>query len=168
VADTVARLERRLRAGKPASRETIVVTARQLNSYVNLSLAPKVPRGLTGLEVSLLKDGLHARGLVDLDQVRLRVPQGAGAGLLGFLSGAVPVEVRGRFTSAEGAGRVEVEEALVSGISLPPAMVAGLVSQFTRSAARPEGLDILAPFDLPYTARRVRLEPGRALVDFFP
>jgi hypothetical protein len=42
------------------------------------------------------------------------------------------------------------------------------VSQATRSAKRPEGLDVLAPFPLPFTARRVRLEPGRALVEFSP
>jgi hypothetical protein len=59
-----------------------------------------------------------------------------------------------------------VEEALVGGISLPPTMLAQLVGQSTRSAKKPEGFDILSPFPLPFTARRVRLEPGRVLVDF--
>jgi hypothetical protein len=165
VADTVARIERRLAAGKPASRQTIVVTERQLNSYVSLSLAAKVPPGLSGLEVGLQKDRLLARGVLDLDTVKSRIPQGAG--LLSFLSGSVPVELRGRFSSAEGSGRVEVEDALVAGISLPPALLAQIVSQSTRSAKRPQGFDILAPFPLPFSARRVRLEPGRLLVDFF-
>ena len=79
----------------------------------------------------------------------------------------MPVELRGRFASADGTGRVEVEEALVAGVSLPPALVAQIVSQSTRSEKRPQGFDILSPFPLPFTARRVRLEPGRALVDFF-
>jgi hypothetical protein len=165
VAETVARIERRLGAGKPASRQTIVVTERQLNSYVSLSLAPKIPAGLSGLEIALQKDRLLARGVLDLDRVKSKIPQGAG--LLAFLSGTVPVELRGRFSSAEGSGRVEVEEALVAGISLPPAVLAQIVSQSTRSEKRPQGFDILAPFPLPFTARRVRLEPGRALVDFF-
>ncbi len=166
VAETVARVERRLGAGKPASRETIVVTQRQLNSWVNLSLASKIPEGLSGLEVGLQKDRLVARGTLDLDRVKAKVPQGLGAGLLAFLSGAVPVELRGRFSSAEGTGKVDVEEALVGGISLPPSLLAQIVGQSTRSAKRPEGFDILSPFPLPYTASRVRLEPGRALVDF--
>ncbi len=168
VAETVARVERRLRAGKPASRQTLVVTERQLNSYVNLGLAEKIPSGLSGLELGLQKDRLVARGILDLEQVKSRIPQGAGAGLLAFLSGSVPVELRGRFSSADGSGRVEVEEALVGGISLPPAVLAHVVSQSTRSAKRPQGFDILAPFPLPFAARRVRLEPGRALVDFLP
>ena len=166
VASTVARVERRLKAGKPASPEPIVVTEKQLNSYVNLALAAKVPPGLSGLELGLRKDRVEARGMLDLDRVKSRLPQGAG--LLAFLGGTVPVELRGRFSSADGAGRVEVEEALVAGISLPPAVLAQVVSQATRSAKRPEGLDVLAPFPLPFTARRVRLEPGRALVEFSP
>jgi hypothetical protein len=40
------------------------------------------------------------------------------------------------------------------------------VSFATRTDGRPEGLDIAAPVALPWTARRVRLEPGRALFDF--
>ena len=167
VAETLARIERRLGAGKPASRQTIVVTERQLNSWVNLSLAAKIPPGLSGFELGLQKDRLVARGMLDLDRVKSKVPPGAGAGLLAFLSGSVPVELRGRFSSAEGSGKVEVEEALVAGISLPPALVAQIVSQSTRSAKRPQGFDILSPFALPFTARRVRLEPGRALVDFY-
>jgi hypothetical protein len=168
VARQVARVERRLRSGKPASRETIVVTEKQLNSYVNLELAAKIPPALSGLQLHLDKDRLDARGLLDLDRVKSKVPAGAGAGLLAFLGGSVPVELRGRFSSAEGQGRVEVEEALVAGISLPASLVAQIVSQSTRSEKRPQGFDILAPFPLPYTARRLRLEPGRALVDFFP
>ena len=167
LSDTVARVEKRLSAGKPASRETIVVTERQLNSWLNLSLAGKIPEGLTGFELRLQQDRLLARGLLDLDRVKAKAPQGLGTGLLAFLSGSVPVELRGRFSSAEGKGRVEVEEALVSGISLPPGVVAQIVSQSTRTAAKPQGFDILSPFPLPFTARRVRVEPGRALVDFY-
>ena len=166
VAETVARVERRLMAGKPASSQTIVLTQRQLNSWVNLTLAPKIPEGLSGLELGLEKDRLVARGKLDLDRLKSKIPQGAGGSLLAFLSGAVPVELRGRLSSADGTGRVEVEEATVAGISLPPTVLAQIVAQSTRSAKRPEGFDILSSFPLPFTARCVRLEPGRALVDF--
>jgi hypothetical protein len=163
VAATLARIERRLGAGKPASRQPIVVTERQLNSYVRL--AARLPEALTDLELGLQKDRLRARGTLDLDRVKAKMPQGAG--LLAFLSGTVPVELRGRLWSAEGSGRVEVEEATVAGISLPATLLAQIVSQSTKSAKRPEGIDILQPFPLPYSARRVRLEPGRALVEFY-
>jgi hypothetical protein len=167
VAETVARVERRLSAGKPASRQTIVVTERQLNSWVNLSLASKIPPALSAFELGLQKDIVVARGMLDLDQVKSKLPPGAGAGLLAFLGGTVPVELRGRFASADGTGRVEVEEALVAGVSLPPALVAQIVSQSTRNEKRPQGFDLLSPFPLPFNARRVRLDAGRALVEFF-
>jgi hypothetical protein len=163
VTGTLARIERRLGAGKPASRQPIVVTERQLNSYVRL--AAKLPPAVTNVELGLQKDTLLARGTLDLDQVKSRMPQGAG--LLALLSGTVPVELRGRLWSAEGKGRLEVEQATVAGISLPASLVAEIVSQSTRNAQRPQGFDMLAPFPLPYTARRVRLEPGRALVEFY-
>jgi hypothetical protein len=165
LAQTVARIEKRLRAGKPASRQPVVVTEKQLNSYVNLGLAAKIPPALSRLELRLERDRLGAQGLLDLDRVKSKMPQGAG--LLAFLSGAVPVELRGRLSSDEGRGRIEIEEALVSGISLPPSVLAQIVAQSTRSAKRPQGFDLLAPFPLPYGARRLRLEPGRAVVEFF-
>jgi len=163
VSGTLARIERRLGAGKPASRQPIVVTERQLNSYVRLAV--KLPPALTSLELGLQKDTLLARGSLDLDQVKSRMT--TGAGLLALLSGTVPVELRGRLSTAEGKGRVEVEQATVGGISLPSSLVAQIVSQSTKSPERPQGFDIFAPFPLPYTARRVRLEPGRALVEFY-
>jgi hypothetical protein len=140
-----------------------VVTERQLNSYVRL--AARLPPALTNLELGLQKDRLLARGTLDLDQVKSKMPQGAG--LLGFLSGTVPVQLRGRVWSAEGTGKVEVEEATVAGISLPPSLIAQIVSQSTKNPQRPQGFDILAPFPLPYRARRVRIEPGWALVEFY-
>jgi hypothetical protein len=166
MAETVARLERRLKAGKPASREAIAVSERQVNSYVTLALASKIPAAVSGLSVRFEPGVLAASGLLDLDAVRSKVPQGSAGGLASLLSGTVPVTLRGRFSGANGQGKVEVDEAVVGGIHLPAALVAQLVAQATRSAADPVGFDLLAPFPLPWTARSVRLEAGRVVVDF--
>ncbi len=168
IEQTVLRISERLRSGQPAAAETVIVTERQLNSYLNLSLGPQLPQGVSTLELRLEQDRLGAHALLDLDQVKQKLPRGATAGLLTFLSGTVPVELSGRITCANGTGRVEIEQATVAGISLPVSMLAQIVSLSTRSAAQPQGFDLLAPFRLPWTARQLRLEPGRALVDFFP
>jgi len=165
---TLARIDRRLRGGRPASRQTLVVTERQLNSYVNLALGPKIPAGVSELRVELRPDGLGARALLDLDRIRGKVPDGAASGVLALLSGTVPVELRGRLTAANGTGRIEVREASVGGVGLPTSLVAQLVAMSTRTEQRPQGFDIEAPFPLPWRARQVRFEAGRALVDFFP
>lgn len=164
---TVARIERRLRSGRPAANQTLVVTERQLNSYVNLALGPKVPAAVSDLRLSLLPGGVGARAMLDLDRVKGKVPSGAVSGMLALLSGTVPVEMRGRLAAANGTGRIEVQEASVGGVGLPPSLVAQLVAMSTRTEKNPQGFDIQAPFDLPWKARQVRFEAGRALVDFF-
>jgi hypothetical protein len=167
VEQTVTRIERRLRSGRPASDETVVVSQRQLNSYVNLSLGRSIPQGVTDLEIDLQKDRLGARAMLDLDRVKQKLPNGAMSGVLAFLTGTVPVELVGRVRSVNGTGQVEIEQATVAGVSVPASMLAQVVSLSTRSQTQPAGFDILATFRLPWTARQIRLEPGRAFVDFF-
>ena len=70
LARTVTRMERRLRTGRAPADEPLVVTERQLNSYVNLSLAGLLPAGVSGLQLRLLKDRLGAEAQVDLDRVK--------------------------------------------------------------------------------------------------
>jgi len=163
----VARIERRLRVGKSAADGPIVVTERQLNSYVNLTLGWALPPGITGLQLRLARDRLGAEARVDLDRIKGRLPPGALSGLLSLLSGTVPVEAQGRLVAVNGTGRVEIEQATIGGLSLPASLVAQIVSASTKSAQQPQGVDIRQPFPLPWTARDVHLEPGRALVVFF-
>ena len=166
VAETVERLERRLKAGKPASREPITVSERQVNSYVTLALGSKLPASVSGLSFRFEPERLAASGMLDLDAVKDKLPKTGASTLLSFLGGTVPVTVKGRFRGASGQGQVVVEEATVGCISLPPSMLAQIVAQSTRSATKPAGFDLLAPFPLPWTARSVRLESGRAVVEF--
>jgi hypothetical protein len=167
VALTLRRIDRRLRSGRPASKDTIVVTEGELNSFVNLTLAQKIPPEMSDLEFHLRQDRLRAQARLDLDQLRTKIPEGGAASLLTMLTGVVPVEVSGRVDSAEGLLRVELEGVLIGGVSLPPALLAQIVSFATRNEERPLGLDITAPVALPWTARRVLVRPGRALVDFY-
>jgi hypothetical protein len=168
VSQTLARIERRLRTGRPAAERPLVVTERQLNSYLNLALATALPPGISGLELRISQDRLGAHALVDLDRVKGKLPPGATGGLLALLGGTLPVELSGRLAATNGTGRIDVDQASVGGVSLPASLVAQIVSLSTRSAKQPRGFDIAAPFALPWTAREVRLEPGRALVSFFP
>lgn len=167
VARMLRRVDRRLRTNRRASKETIVVTERQLNSFVNLTLGEKIPPEVSGLVLSLRRDRLGARANVDLDQLRSKIPESGAGAFLSMLSGVVPVELAGSVQSAEGLLHVRLEEVLVGGVSLPPALLAQIVSFATRNDERPNGLDIAAPVALPWTARQIRVEPGRALFDFY-
>ncbi len=160
-------VERRFTAGKPARKEPLVVNEGQVNSYLNLTLGPKIPPGVTDLAVQLNGDLLLVRAKVDLDRVPLKRSTEGGFSLLSLVTGVVPVELAGRLKSQEGQGTIELTEARLSGISVPITLVAQLVSTSTRGPSLPQGFDINAPFRLPYAMKRVRFEPGKAVVDFF-
>lgn len=166
LAETLEQVERRFKAGKPLRREPLVVTEVQLNSYLNLTLGPKLPPGISELEVQMTGGGLLVQGKVDLDRVPLKRPSDGGFSMLRFLSGVVPVVLSGRLKGQDGLGAIDLQEAHLAGVSLPIALVAQLVSTASRTAELPQGFDIHAPFPLPYAMRRVRFEPGRAVVEF--
>jgi hypothetical protein len=163
--ERIDRRRRQPRAGA-ARRESVLVTQGELNSYLNLSLAPQLPPGVTGLRVALQSERIHARANVDLEKVRAQVPAATGWGPFSLLGGSVPVELRARLLSGDGFGSVEVEDLRLATLPVPVSVLEQLVSSATRNSGNPGGFDILAPFRLPYAVQRVRIEPGRAYLDF--
>ena len=145
--------------------ETVVVTEHELNSYLNLKLGADMPTGLSDVQVQMQRERLQATGQVDLD--KLDIKRGASPfSPLALLSGKVPVLLRGRLQSLDGFGSVEWEEVQLATIPVPLSVLERLVASSTRTARNPQGFDIHAPFRFPYSVRRVRIEPGRALLDF--
>jgi hypothetical protein len=49
---------------------------------------------------------------------------------------------------------------------VPISLLHQIVSSTTKTEDLPDGFDIRAPFRLPYSLRQVRIEPGRAYLDF--
>jgi hypothetical protein len=154
-------------AGRAARSETVLVTEGELNSYLNLSVASDLPPGLSDVQVRLESGRVHARGEVDLERVR---SSQAGSNVqwrpLAFLGGSVPIELSGRLSSADGFGTVQIEEVRLASLPVPISVLDQLVSASTRTASDPDGFDIQSPFRLPYSLRRVRVEPGRIYLDF--
>jgi hypothetical protein len=148
--------------------ETVTVTESELNSYLNLTMAEKIPKEVTDLEVHLLEhERLQATGLVDLDKVKAKVAATASPwNPLMLMGGLVPVQLRGRFVNRDGFGSIIWEDVRVSAWSLPISLLEQMVASATKKPDNPEGYDINAPFRLPYSVRRVRLEPGRAFLEF--
>jgi len=167
MAEKLASLEKRATLGKPTRRAPVSVSDSEVNSYLNLAHGSEMPKGLSDVMVRFERDRLVARGLLDLDQVRGRVPLPEGLdGLLGFLSGKIPVEVAGRIrTVADGVIAFAIEDAHLARLPVPAMVIERLAAWVTTSARYPQGVDISSPFRLPYALKRVRLEPGRALLD---
>jgi len=148
--------------------ETVTVTESELNSYLNLTMAEKLPKEVKDLEVHLLEhERLQANGLVDLDKVKAKMAASSSSwNPLLLLGGFVPVQLRGRLVNRDGFGSIIWEDVQVSAWSLPVSLLEQMVASATRKADNPDGVDISAPFRLPYSVRRVRLEPGRAFLEF--
>jgi len=150
------------RARKP---ESVLITEGELNSYLNLTYAPDLP-GITDMDIRIDSERIEARGLIDLERVRGKVPAPSPWSPLALLRGKVPVELKGTLRTRDGFGTIEVEEAWIASIPVPMSFVEQIVASATKKASQPEGFDIHAPFRLPYSVNRVRLEPARAFLDF--
>jgi hypothetical protein len=147
--------------------ETVTITEAELNSYLNLTLAEKLPRELKDLDVRLEHERLQATGMVDLDKVKAKVAASSSSwNPLMLMGGFVPVQLRGRLVNRDGFGSIIWEDVRVNTWSLPVSLLEQMVASATRKADNPDGYDITAPFRLPYSVRRVRLEPGRAFLEF--
>lgn len=153
------------RMEKSRKKQTVLFTQGEVNSYLNLTYAEKLPKGVKDVEVRLDRDRILAKGLVNIDRVKGKTGSG-GFGPLSFLSGDVPVEIMGKLTSKDGFGVIQWETVYLASMRLPISALEQLVLSATKTETNPEGFDIHAPFRLPYSVNRLRLEPGRALLDF--
>jgi hypothetical protein len=159
-------LSERHKAGRVTRGSSVLVTESEVNSYLNLSPSVKMPRGLSDVVVRLEQERIHATGILDLDKVRDKMPNLSPLSPLYWLSGQVPVLLRGRLVNDDGFASVEWEDVRVGNIPVPISLLHQIVSSTTKSEDRPDGFDIRAPFRLPYSLRQVRIEPGRAYLDF--
>jgi hypothetical protein len=141
------------------------ITEGELNSYINLILAPRLPPGLSNARFALRGGRIELAARVDLDRVKATVGTSAWSPLA-LLSGQVPLEMKGRLKSAARFGSFELEEVRLGPMMIPVALLQQLVAGTTRTQRNPQGFDILAPFRLPYALRRVRVQTGRALLDW--
>ncbi len=157
-------LEKSRREGRPPAQKSFAATEQELNSY--LAQLRTMPPSLSEVRVKLEKDRVAVNGLLDLDQLQGKLPTTGGMGALGLFSGKVEVALSGRLWGDEGFGRVELEQASVGALPLSPALLAPIVAQATRGGRYPEGFDIQSPFRLPYSARRLRVLNGRAVLEF--
>jgi len=167
-ADALARrLDELVRTARQEGQQPrrLVVTEAELNSFLNLGLQGGLPEGLDDLRVRMERDRLAASATVDIDRVKEHMPPLSPLNPLSFLSGRVPAQISGRLRTRDGFGSVELEEVRLGALSVPLTLVDQAVAYSTRTPQNPQGFDINAPFRLPYSIQRVRVRPGRTLIE---
>jgi len=151
-------------AAKPSPRRT-TVTESELNSFLEFHARDEMPPGVLDPIVTIEEAGrLRGRALVDLDEVKKANAGEGGLGMLALLSGRVPVEATGTLRSANGVAQFQLEEATVSGVPVPKALLQQVVSYYSRSPENPEGINLEAPFPLPVNIRQIETLRGQAIV----
>src|SRR3954462_7820144 len=151
-------------AAKPSPRRT-TITESELNSFLEFHARDEMPPGVLDPVVTIEEAGrLRGRALVDLDEVKKANAGEGGLGMLALLSGRVPVEATGTLRSANGVAQFQLEEATVSGVPVPKALLQQVISYYSRSAENPEGINLEAPFPLPVNIRQIETLRGQAIV----
>ncbi len=149
-------------AGDPVKPRQTPASELEINSYLNFNLRDKIPRGLADPQISLLGDGrLSGRVFVDIDEFKRNRPSGGLLDPLNYLSGQLPVNASGTFSTRAGQGLFQLYAADIHGVPLPKPIVQELVSFFSRTPDRPNGFNMDEPFTLPAKIREVVIDPGK-------
>jgi hypothetical protein len=154
--ESSARTERRTR-----------LTEDELNSWFMYRAQPVLPSGVSQPQISILGDGrLSGQATIDLDAVaKRRAASGSGAfDPLSLIGGKVPVSVSGILHTRDGQARFEVQRADMSGIPVPVTVLQELLTYYSRSDDRPQGVRLDDIFTLPAKIRQIEVGEGQAVI----
>jgi hypothetical protein len=150
-------------AARPISRRTQILE-RELNAYIAFDAKENIPAGVVNPTVTMIGDGrVGGNAEVDLDQVRTARKRGM-FDPLGYLSGRLPVSAVGMLTTKDGVGHFTFVSAEISGVPIPKVVLQELVSYYSRSPERPDGINLDDPFELPVAIRQIDVAKGEAVV----
>jgi hypothetical protein len=146
-------------------RQRTTVTENELNAYLALEALGDLPKGVVNPTVSILAEGrLSGRAVVDLDAVRRESPPKSLLDPKNLLIGRLPIAATGVLTTSNGVGRFALESASVGGLPIPKVLLQEIVSHYSRTPEKPEGLNLDDPFTLPVRIREIQVSRGQAIV----
>jgi hypothetical protein len=141
------------------------IKEQELNAFLRLGAAHRLPAGVTEPYVTMIGDGrVAASATVDLDAVRRAAPEGDWTDVRQWLSGRLPVEVRGLLRVQNGWARFELESAAVSGFTVPKILLQQILAHYSRSPEFPSGVDLDAPLELPARIREIHVNAQQAVI----
>ncbi len=142
------------------------LTEDELNSWFVYRAQPVLPTGVSEPQITIVGEGqLAGQATIDLDAVAKRRSAGGGAfDPLSLIGGKVPVSVSGILHTRDGKARFEVQRAEMSGIPVPVTVLQEVLTYYSRSDGRPQGVRLDDIFTLPANIRQIELGLGQAVV----
>ena len=149
---------------RDAKARSTPVTDAEVNAYLHFHARDQVPVGIVDPTLNALGDGrVGGRAIVDLDAVRKQKQRG-WLDPLGYLTGRMPINATGRLHTKDGIGRFELHSAEISGVTIPKTVLQELLSYYSRTPEKPEGINMDDPFELPSRIREIRVATGQATI----
>ena len=147
-----------------AAAQSTVVSDVELNSYLRYHAQEQIPVVIVEPTLNAHGNGMvSGRAIVDLDAVRKQRQRG-WLDPMGYLTGRLPLIVRGRLTTEKGIGSFELEAAEISGVTVPKTLVQELLTFYSKTPEDPDGINMDDPFELPAQIREIRVAPGTATI----
>jgi hypothetical protein len=163
-AKKVAIINQHAETGATAARRT-TLTESELNSWFAFRAQPLLPSGVTQPKVTIIGNGkLLGSATVDLEAIGKSRGGGGGLDVWSYLGGRLPLSVTGILHTKDGQGRFELQAAEVSGVPVPKTLLQELVSYYTRTAEKPQGLRLDDPFALPANIKSIEVGQAQAIV----
>ncbi|MBI4888289.1 MAG: hypothetical protein HY824_14440 [Acidobacteria bacterium] len=164
-AQKVAQIRRQGEAGGSSSGRRTALSQDELNSWFAFDGQTYFPAGVTSPQVTIVGDGRVAgQAVVDLEAMAKRRSSGGGLDPWKLVGGRVPVSVAGILHTRDGMGRLEVQSADISGLPVPPAFLQELITYYSRTPERPQGVRLDDTFPLPAGIRQIEVGQGQAVV----
>jgi hypothetical protein len=142
------------------------LTEDELNSWFMYRAQPVLPDGVSQPQVTIVGEGrLAGQATIDLDAVSKRRSSGGGAfDPLSLIGGKVPISVSGILHTRDGQARFEVQRAEMSGIPVPVTVLQEVLTYYSRSDERPQGVRLDDVFSLPANIRQIEVGQGQAVI----
>ena len=155
--------DKRPRAGTSSAQST-PISDTEVNAYFQYTAKAQIPAGIVDPQLTALGDGrVGGRAVVDLDAVRKQRTRG-WLDPAAYLTGSLPLTASGLLITKDGVGRFQLESAQISGVTIPKTFVQELLGYYSRSAEKPNGINMDDPFELPARIREIQVERGKATV----
>ena len=149
---------------RAAARRTRL-TEDELNSWFMYRAEPVLPAGVSQPQITIVGDGrLAGQATIDLDAVAKRRASGGAFDPLALIGGKVPVSVSGILHTRDGQARFEVQRAEMSGLPVPVTVLQEVLTYYSRSDERPQGVRLDDIFTLPANIRQIEVGQGQAVV----
>ena len=142
------------------------VSQTELNSWFLYQGQHLLPPGVSAPKLTMLGDNKVAgEVVVDVAQLGKLLPTSGIIDPLSYLGGKVPVHITGALRSVDGVGRFDMEAADISGLPVPKSLIQQLVSRYSRSESRPDGVNLDEGFQLPANIQQIDIaKAGQAVV----